>query len=427
LLRFGRVVNTANETLTPATVPHWRQVCYPGGQGWVNLNATGVHKFSDSDFPHWRQWRLIDDSEDQDSRCDSPTVRSWLNTHGDGQVVPSEATASLGAAALAPKLARAICKFPTEWDAATIDQRWGWLKTSTVENPEPLTDASFELLRAHIQALAFFPGGTGLPASHWHWQPREFVRVFRGCGWLNSGELQRCLPSALTADIARFATSINSSVRKYLGSNRVRISHFIGQLAHETGNLSGTMAEKGNSSASRQYETNESYFSGPDTYTYFRLAQGYERLHNTLGNKYNSGDGIKFRGRGSLQVTGRAHYSDYWVFRGWLSVVDFDRNWWDKTGWWESPVPSIIRPAPIDNPQRISARAAGNEYNPIDVGGWFWVSKQINVACDPESQSTTDAPLSNAVSSIINLYDTPTFPARRTRVQLVRAILGDAS
>ena len=57
LLRFGRVVNTANETLTPATAPHWRQVRYPGGQGWVNLNATDVHKFSDADFPHWQQWR----------------------------------------------------------------------------------------------------------------------------------------------------------------------------------------------------------------------------------------------------------------------------------------------------------------------------------------------------------------------------------
>jgi hydroxyethylthiazole kinase len=59
LLRFGRVINTANETLTPADVPHWRKVNYPGGNGWVNLNASGVTKFSDADFPHWKGWLRI--------------------------------------------------------------------------------------------------------------------------------------------------------------------------------------------------------------------------------------------------------------------------------------------------------------------------------------------------------------------------------
>jgi hydroxyethylthiazole kinase len=32
LLRFGRVINTANENLTPNDVPHWRHVRYPGGK-----------------------------------------------------------------------------------------------------------------------------------------------------------------------------------------------------------------------------------------------------------------------------------------------------------------------------------------------------------------------------------------------------------
>ena len=51
---------------------------------------------------------------------------------------------------------RTICKFPTEWDGSTIDQRWGWLKTSTPENPNPFNDADFALLKAHIAALAFY-------------------------------------------------------------------------------------------------------------------------------------------------------------------------------------------------------------------------------------------------------------------------------
>ncbi|HEY5243051.1 MAG TPA: M23 family metallopeptidase, partial [Polyangiaceae bacterium] len=38
LLRFGRVLDNA-DTLTPANAPHWRQVAYDGGSGWVDLNA----------------------------------------------------------------------------------------------------------------------------------------------------------------------------------------------------------------------------------------------------------------------------------------------------------------------------------------------------------------------------------------------------
>ena len=30
------------DALVPADVPHWREVRYPGGQGWVNLNAAGA-------------------------------------------------------------------------------------------------------------------------------------------------------------------------------------------------------------------------------------------------------------------------------------------------------------------------------------------------------------------------------------------------
>lgn len=34
LLRFGRIIDTTHETLTPDDVPHWRKIAYPGGTGW---------------------------------------------------------------------------------------------------------------------------------------------------------------------------------------------------------------------------------------------------------------------------------------------------------------------------------------------------------------------------------------------------------
>lgn len=245
LLRFGRVIGP--DTLTPADVPHWRHIRYPGGQGWVNLNATNVHKFSDADFPHWKQWRLIDDSADQDSRCDSATIKDWLDANHDGTVTPAEATANLSNATLAPKLARVIAKFPTEWDSSTIDARWSWLKTSTAENPNPLTSADFEELRAHITALAFWPGGTGITGNHWHWHPREFIRHFRKCGWLSAREIAQCIPRRCLSGttqwseaLARANThqlSLNKYFRKYYGHSRQRILHALAQIYIETGML----------------------------------------------------------------------------------------------------------------------------------------------------------------------------------------------
>jgi hydroxyethylthiazole kinase len=425
LLRFGRVVNTADEMLIPNDVPHWRQVRYPGGQGWVNLNAANVRKFSDADFPHWQRWRLVDDSEDCDSRCDSPTLRGWVDTDGDGQVSSSELNARLSEASLASRLARTICKFPSEWEQGIIDRRWAWLQTSTAENPQPFTGEDFQLLRAHIQALAFLPGNTGLPTSHWHFQPREFVRHFRKCGWLNPVDLERALSSAPSAGRTRaegIRISMNRMMQKYrIDVSRLRMTHFLAQVGHETGWWQFRQ-ESGNERYFRTMyevitaqEAAEDHRTGSadrlglirsgetlDAYAARRpsvVAEKARGMDNGVANADRggqAGDGSRFRGRGFLQITGRRNYTSYQRYRNLNFTTD--------------PKPSAL---------------ATDNYNACDASGFFWVRENVNSHADAGGEAS----IVTRVGGLVNRGNASKVPLhdreRREAFNAIRSPLSD--
>lgn len=95
------------------------------------------------------------------------------------------------------------------------------------------------------------------------------------------------------------------------------LAHFLGQTAHETGNFA-VSEENLNYSSKGLLKTFPKYFkSEADA---IRYANQPEKIGNKVyadrmsNGSELSGDGFKFRGRGSLQLTGKSNYklfSDY--------------------------------------------------------------------------------------------------------------------
>ncbi|MFG0862623.1 glycoside hydrolase family 19 protein [Pseudomonas sp. CJQ_13] len=100
-------------------------------------------------------------------------------------------------------------------------------------------------------------------------------------------QLQQILPNA-GRQAGVFVPGLNAAMGKYGIVTRLRMAAFLAQIGHESGQLR-YMRELGNDGYLSKYDTG-------------RLAQ---RLGNT---PEADGDGQLYRGRGLIQVTGRANY-----------------------------------------------------------------------------------------------------------------------
>jgi predicted chitinase len=371
LLRFGRIIDTSIETSNISGVEHWHKVNYPGGTGYVNLNDPDAHitKFSDGDFPHWLGWRLVDDDPTPDSQCNSPILKKWLDTNGNGNNTHAELTAALDVLSIQDSLSKAICNFPTEWTKSLIDTQYSWLKLPSDVLLEPLTEENYTKFKAYVSALSFWEEvaapATGVlpPVKHWHFHPREFIKQFRKCGWLSKEELAQCLPrrSLVSANLT-WATALSRSTQnyialnkyflKYLGASRARLIQSLAQIYIETG-LLGLMNEGGSGN----------------------------------GHPYTA-----FYGRGYLQLTWASNYENYGAYKKLPNHIGayIDSRITSTSMHPKSDGGALMRWHPRYDPSLISGLPYAG-----DSSGFYWVTKHfkgttnINKVCDLPFTATT--------------------------------------
>jgi len=112
---------------------------------------------------------------------------------------------------------------------------------------------------------------------------------------------------------------VESMVEKFNITNPLRLSHFLAQAAHESGNFK-FLKENLNYSADSLLKVFPKYFK--DKATADKYARNPEKIASRvyasrMGNGDEaSGEGFKFRGRGYIQLTGKDNYKAFSNFIG---------------------------------------------------------------------------------------------------------------
>ncbi|WP_055076810.1 glycoside hydrolase family 19 protein [Pseudanabaena sp. 'Roaring Creek'] len=139
---------------------------------------------------------------------------------------------------------------------------------------------------------------------------------------VSQSQLEAIAPNSDPARLAQLLPYLNSTMIRYQINTPLRKAHFLSQTAHE----------------SDGFNTNEEYASGNDY-------EGCEDLGNDV-----PGDGVRFKGRGLIQVTGRTNYAACGKALG----IDL-----------------------IDNPTRL-----GDFDLACLSAGWFWDMNGLNADAD---------------------------------------------
>lgn len=130
---------------------------------------------------------------------------------------------------------------------------------------------------------------------------------------ITESQVRRIMPKANSDNVTSFVATMNKWSNAFGIDTKLRMAHFVAQVAHESSELNAT-TENLNYSAERLLKVFPKYFTAERAKEY---AHNPEKIANRvyasrMGNgDERSGDGWRYRGRGLLQVTGRMNYKAY--------------------------------------------------------------------------------------------------------------------
>lgn len=143
---------------------------------------------------------------------------------------------------------------------------------------------------------------------------------------MTTEQLKEIMPYATDENVKKFLPYLNDAMRTFEINTPLRMAHFLAQLGHESGSLRYV----------RELASGKAYEGRKD-----------------LGN-VQPGDGVMYKGRGLIQLTGRANYE---AFNGFL---DDDVN-------------VVEHPEKVEEPELAAL-----------VAGWFWWKTGLNKLADKD-------------------------------------------
>jgi predicted chitinase len=254
------------------------------------------------------------------------------------------------------------------WEQCTSEKTAIWMVPGTQEKKDRvlMSEEDYGKFKQHAEALCFDSGSLG-SGRLWHFESKAFISHFRKCNWLSEQDFVRTIRKTVKNEStlreegrlmektvieylnqqkekssgaiirpSEMRKSLALAMRKFGVNSTMRLAHFLSQIYCETGRVS-ECEEKGKDSYFDKYE--------PE---FDAKHNNKNELAEKLGND-QVGDGIKFKGRGIIQLTGRTNYKLYGEYKG------------DAT--------KFISSASAEN-------LISSSYYCCDAGGFYWIQKQ---------------------------------------------------
>lgn len=167
--------------------------------------------------------------------------------------------------------------------------------------------------------------------------------------------LSALCPSLSSSALSSFCNALDLDLPKAQITPPLCVAHFLAQTAHESAGYS-QLRENLNYSASALTSLFGKYFVGMDVNSYARQPEKIaNRIYaNRMGNgNEQSGDGWAYRGRGIIQLTGKANYQA------------FSKDW----GVDVVSQPDLVATDPV---------------LAVASGCWYWQKRNINAAAEAD-------------------------------------------